>query len=454
MPEQADMHKVKRDILREGAATGVFDGLFPNFVTPYAIALGAGNELIGVINAIPEFASNIFQWFEGRFFERRDGRKDLTRYFALAARLALIPLILIPFFFSSIGIPVLIFSIAFYAFLRGFGSTGWYSWIPELIPCKEWGKFFGDRNMIATAFSFIATMFAGWFLGVVDGQYGFSMLFGLSLLSAIFIFYFLSRVPDIKVNRPHCAMTFKTFVGSLKTYKYFKNFVLYRMGLMFTVYMMGPFIVVYILRDLNIGYEWYAAIVATELLANMLVQPYWGRMADRYGDRTVQVACDILSLTVPLGWVFVQGPLQMIVLAFLSGFAWAGIDLTYVNYLVEVVPPEHKPTYIGNYKMFIGMSVIAGPIVGGILANWTSTQHFMWLTGLPLLFFIAFLLRTVLTIPFLDRFKELRVQPAPLARKVFWQMAAVRPFKGLIHGFEHAPHYVHYYEKKFAKVVK
>ncbi|MFQ6009854.1 MAG: MFS transporter [Candidatus Aenigmatarchaeota archaeon] len=448
------LHKTKRNILRDAASGGTFDGLFPNYVTPFALALGAGNELIGIINAIPEFASRMFQWFEGKFLERIKSKRKAVMYFSLLARLMLLPMILIPFLFPSIGIWILMISLAFYAFFRGFASTGWSSWVPELIPEKEWGRFFGDRKMILIAFSLVAMLFAGWLLGRIEDPYGFSVLFALALIPAFLVFYFLSKIPELKIKHRSKKMTFVGFVKSLRKYKYFKNFVAYRTGLLFSAYLIGPFIIVYMLRDLGIGYEWFAIALGVKMLVSIISQPYWGRMADRYGDRTMIYICSTMAIALPLLWIFVSGPSEIILIMIFDGFVWAGLELTCFNYLIEVIPHSHKPIYIGNYKMFVGFSLITAPLLGGFLAEWLATQSFLWLTGLPLLFLLAFVLRAVLTIPFLAKFKEVRIRKTPSVRRIFWQVVAIKPFKGIIHGIEHAPHYVHYYERKFAKVVK
>ena len=448
------LHNAKKNIFRSAASVGTFDGLFPSYVTPFALALGVGNELIGILNAIPEFATRMFQWFEGKFLESAESRKKISIYSVLISRLALLPIVLIPFLFMDIGIWVLMISIAVYGFFRGLTSTGWSSWIPELIPVKEWGKFFADRKMILTAFMFVATLFAGWFLELSEGLTGFSFVFGLALLSGFLIFYFLGKVPEIKHKKHPRGITFGGFLRSLRKYKYFKNFVLYRMGLLFSAYMIAPFVVVYMLRDLGIGYEWFAIALAVKMLVTVIVQPYWGKLSDRYGDRTILYICNLVVLFFPLAWVFIQSPLEIILVMIFDGFFWAGIELSFFNYLIEIIPPDHKPTYIGNYKMFVGISVISAPIIGGFLSELFATQTFLAITGLPLLFLLAFMLRIVLTLPFLAKFKEIRIRKPPNIRRVFWQVIAIRPMRGLVHGIEHAPHYLHYYERKFKKVVR
>jgi hypothetical protein len=92
--------------------------------------------------------------------------------------------------------------------------------------------------------------------------------------------------------------------------------------------------------------------------------------------------------------------------------------------------------------------VIAGPIAGGLLANAFSNTTFLWLTGLQILFLIAFLLRGSSILLFVHRLKEARVDKHYHVRKLFWKAVAIYPIRGIVHDFTAALHMMETLEKK------
>jgi MFS family permease len=452
--EKAEADELKRGesyAVKDGAAIAVRDNVLTNFMTPFALFLGAGVEIIGLLTAIPQLAGAIFAPFAGKFIECAKDRKKITLQSLLLSHLVWAPVALLPLFMPRYGLWVLMAVLILSQLARSMGSTGWTSWMADIIPRETFGKFFGKRNMAASTAAFFSLIIGGWVLGTLGPTNGFVMLFLTAVMFGLISYSLLRKIPDIERKGCKTQFSFKLDLrGMFEGNENLKNFTKMAVIFNFAVYVASPFFAVYMLRELNVGYEWYALMIALEALVAIIAQPYWGRLADRYGDRPLMASCGLLIAAYPALWLFINSPLQIIPAAMLSGFAWAGFDLTSFNYMLDVTHPEHRPVQISNFKSIAAVGIVAGPIVGGALAVAFQSTTILWITGLQIVFLISFILRGSSILLFMHKLKEARVKKHYHIRKLFWKVVAIYPIRGIMHDFSVALHLMEGMEKGVA----
>ncbi|MEM5814242.1 MAG: MFS transporter [Candidatus Aenigmatarchaeota archaeon] len=438
--------------IKDGATVSARDSIFSNFTIPFALALGAGTEAVGFITALPQLATSLFAPFIGNLIERARSRKELCTTALLFSHLLWLPVAILPLLFLAGAESLWMFALLITAaqLARSIGSIAWSTWIADIVPEKIRGKFFAKRNMAASAAAFCATLFGGWLLGLTDGTRGFAALFVTAVFFGLISYWFLKRTPDIKTKGPQKRFYFE-FSKIPKIFRInpdFKNYTVMAAIFNFAVYLAAPFFAVYMLREMNIGYEWFSVVVATEVMTMILAQRYWGRLADRFGDRPVMAVCGALVSLYPAMWLFISQPWHILFAAVLSGIAWAGFDITSFNYLLDVTPEERRHFYICDFKMFTNLGIVAGPIAGGFLAAAFAGTAFLWMGGIQLVFLLSFLLRGASIAFFLPRLKEVRVKKRYHIRNVFWKSVAVYPVKGAMHDVVTIFHALHRVEQK------
>lgn len=179
-----DVKKGIKYSIRDGAAISVRDSIFSNYSIPFALALGAGNEAIGLITAVPQLATSLFAPFIGNVIENAKSRKELCTAALLLSHLLWLPVAIIPLLFlvgkESLWLFVLLISAAQLA--RSVGSISWSTWIADIVPEKIRGNFFAKRNKAASMAALVATLFGGWLLGAMNGTGGFTLLFIIAAL--------------------------------------------------------------------------------------------------------------------------------------------------------------------------------------------------------------------------------------------------------------------------------
>ncbi len=442
--------KALSDSIKDGAASSVSSTLVSTYSIPFALLLGVNSAGIGILSAMPKLAGTLVQPAVGPIIKKLGGRKRMCVATSALSRLLLLVLVLLPFVFGPIfpdgqlAILVLIIILSLHQLFASSSITAWASWIGNIVPEKMRGKFFGRRGAYVGAAGFLTTLLGGLILGSFTGFTGFSIIFALAVASGIAGTLYLSRMPD-----PHPRDSadghnaFRDLRTELKYNKNFKTFLVFSAAGAFAVQVASPFFVVSMLEDFKIGYEVFSVVTAASILATIVSQPYWGRLTDRYGDRTVIAICSAMTTLVPLLWMVVADPIHMILVYALAGFAWAGLDLAMFNYLLDVTPSNRRSAYIANYTMFVNTANFSGPLVGGLLAQ-MAAGGLLGFAGLQIVFFLSFVLRFFSTAIWVPQLKELRAQHPPAAAAIFWKAVTVYPVRFFTHEMAHAVHSMHH----------
>lgn len=445
------LDKALKNSIKDGSAYSAMDGITSTYATPFALALGANNAEVGLLNSIPNLFSTLLQPFIVKYIERI-GRKNVAESLSFMQKLFWIPIIFIPFFFLNEGVFIFILLVTFSNVVLSFANTAWSSWIGSIVPEKIRGNYFGKRNTIQSIFSFSTTLLAGWILGLTKTLLGFSFVFFLAFIFGLISYFYLTKMPEVRYKKIESKNNLNVLysIKNIKRYKNFKPFTTHMSLISFAVNLSSPFFTVYMLSVMNVGYSWYGIVIATEILVKILMLRYWGKLSDKFGDRTIMSICNILIVFYPFLWLFVTNPLQLIPISIFSGIAWSGFDLTSFNYLLDVTPPEKRPSYISKYKTAVGSALFLGPFIGGLFSQSISGMNFFWLNNLQILFLISFILRGVVTVYGLPRIEEVRVESTLPASDVFLKAFAFYPARGISNDII----YVHSKFENFEKNIK
>jgi MFS family permease len=425
--------KALKNSIKDGASYSAMDGITSTYSTPFALALGANDAQIGILNSVSNFFITISQHFAGKYIEKT-GKKTVAQNLSLIQKLIWIPIILIPLFFLNQGVWLFIILLTLANVALSFSNTAWSSWMGSVVPENIRGSYFGKRNTIVSIFSFATTLLAGWLLGLMQGLIGFSFVFFLAFVFGLISYFYLTKIPETgykKIERKRLDVF--DSIKKFKRYSNFKPFTTHMALVSFAVNLASPFFTVYMLNVLKIGYEWYGIVIASEILARIFMQRYWGKLSDKFGDRVVMSLCNILIVFYPFFFLFAKNSFHLILISIFSGIAWSGFDLTSFNYLLDVTPPEKRTSYIANYKMIVGFALFLGPLSGGFLSLYLSNSSFFWLSSLQILFLLSFILRGIATAYGLPRLKEARAEKTLPVTDVFLKAFAVYPMRGITH---------------------
>ncbi|HZT44398.1 MAG TPA: MFS transporter [Chthonomonadaceae bacterium] len=433
-PENGPRELSRLEIL-QGLRISTWEGSFSTihatlttgaFLTGFALWLGANNLVMGLITAIPTLAG-LIQIVASYLAERQPERKKFTAWTATLGRTLWLGILLLPLFLphsAALAGFLVLYTLSFV--LLNIPVPAWTSWMSDLVPPDNRGRYFARRNRIAGIVGMVVGLPAAEFLDLTTKRHawntlGFGALFGAAVLAGLASFACLMRQPEPPRRIPPSAESPGGWAGVLAYYRApFADANFRRLMAFNTLFGVGqffaaPFFNVYALQVLRLDYMWLQIFATLSSLVTLACLPLWGYFSDKMGNRALLVigVCGVFSL--PLSWMLTtpRNPgLTLLLLTEInigSGLFWAVVSLTQFNLLISLSPPERTSGYVASMAAVTGLAGGIAPLLGGVLmrglAGWHAT-----LFGLPLLnFHAAFFLSALLRIgalPLLKGFSE------------------------------------------------
>lgn len=189
--------------------------------------------------------------------------------------------------------------------------------------------------------------------------------------------------------------------------------------------MIVPFLPLYI-QEMGITNNdsaaiWAGVIFAGNFLTAFIFQPFWGKMADRYGRKMMILRSGFGMAIVMVLMGQAVSVWQLLLLRLLngtiSGFIPAAIALVSAN-----TPKDRIGMAMGIIQSGSVAGTILGPFIGGILAEWIGFRPIFLVTGI--LVFFATLLAMLLVRESFDREEAMSQQTASVYEglKELWQI--------------------------------
>ena len=131
----------------------------------------------------------------------------------------------------------------------------------------------------------------------------------------------------------------------------------------------SPFFSLYFLRDLRFSYGFVAALGMISASSDVFGMPIWGRISDRAKNKPVVRLSAHIAVFLPLAWVTVRqdSVVMPIILNFIGGSFWAGINLCINNLVLNISPHENRASYFSCYNVMAGLGAASGPILAGLV---------------------------------------------------------------------------------------
>ena len=362
--------------------TSVIDGMFGNasenmigpFLALFALALGATKGQIGLLAALPALLSNALQIPSARLTERWGKRQKLVVITSGLSRLIIIPIALVPLMLDgNAAIYAFIALVTLRGLINSIGVPGWTSIMADITPRHARGSYFGFRNVMCNLAALVGTLVAGWFIRRYDFPWGYQLSFYVALGMGLVSTYFFSTIPVPPL--PERSQVTPRPVGlkaswqAISEHTVFRNYCFTSILWNFAVTFSGPLYSVFYRENLGGDPGFWGVVTAMGLVAGIFGHRYWGRLADRYGQKNVMLAGGIGAASVPFMWWILPRWELAVIAEFISGFCWSGYNLAAFNLILEITPDESRTTYIGVYNTIAGLASSAGPLIGGHLAD-------------------------------------------------------------------------------------
>lgn len=399
--------------------------------------LGANDLWLGIITSVPSLTGAI-QFLTAYLADVTRSRRALVLRYALWSRLpwgliALLPLMDEHLPRKELFAALLILSSVF----GSFAAPAFLAWLTDLVPPDHRGRYFGRRNMILGLVAAAAALPPALFLdqAVKYGRFapaiGFAVLFGLGTLCLFLSLWSIARMPDV----PHEPSARRGLRGLLAFYREpfrspnFRNLLMFNTTFVFGQMFAGQFFTVYMLEQIRMPYLMVQVAGLIAALFSSLGMPFWGYLADKFGNRPLLLLSGTGVVFMPFLW-FLTHPERYLWsvgviygIQVVAGFIWAGVGLTQFNLNVAVAPREQRALYMGALSAIVA-------VVGGLamLLSGACMEFMKPFVPDPTRFFVLFggaALFRLLALPWLARVHE--PQGLPTGYVLTQLRASVRP---------------------------
>jgi len=386
--------KISEPELSTGLLNYFFDGIFVQimgtfsggaFLVAYALLLGASNLTIGLIAAVGPL-SQLFQLPTILLVEKIGNRKILTVIHAFFSRFFWFVVAAIPWIApKSFHVFLFLFALSMSYVFGTISNLSLISWMRDLIPDSIRGRYIADRMVIMTIISAILSLLAG--AGVdVYRQFGaeitiYSAYFILGGMFGLLGVYFLARIPEPVMLRGKTA----NLSEAIKIPFYDINFrhLLFFLGIWnFAVNLTAPFFTVYMLKRLDLGMTMIITLSVLSQIVNVMFLRIWGRLSDRFSNKSVLLLVCMLFLITMAAWPFTTMPEVyfltiplLLAIHVLAGMSSAGIMLCTGNIVLKLAPHRRATAYLAVSALISGSVATFASILGGLAASWLDAER-------------------------------------------------------------------------------
>ncbi len=403
LPVDLDASKDEiRTSLKASTLDGVFACLFSNvtggvLLTNFLLELGASPTEIGILAAIPMLA-NLMQPIGAYFSEQMTSRHNYCFWIYSISRSLWIGLAIGIFWVGKThaaphSLILVTFGVAALScFLGALGSAPWLSWMAAIVPRSLRGRYFSLRNSAANLTNLLSIPAIGLIISKWHGGsiQGYGVVLTLGIVSGIVSLFFQNFMVDVnpQINaqiKPQSAesssdlVTNQSLAQAIHNTNFwqdfnFLKFLLYLNLWTFSVNLSAPFFNVYMLDNLGLDIGQVTLYNSLSSGANLLLLMFWGKLADRIGNRPILIGVGIIFAIFPILWlttgtnsisIWIWLPL----LHLTSGATSAAIDLCTNNLQIGIAPNHNQSIYFGVAAAFAGISGAVGTMAGGLFAQ-------------------------------------------------------------------------------------
>jgi MFS family permease len=288
----------------------------------------------------------------------------------------------------TVSLWLIIICYSIFNFGGGTSTLAFQDVVAKVIPPRRRGSFFGTRQLFGGLLTFaIVGPLVGWLLGEA-GPLPFPLNYGalvalawISMTMSLAAFALVKEPPQTQLGkRMHVIEGLRRAPALMRANANYRWFIISRM-LTRVGQIAEPFYIIYAIEALGLPPDVAGIYLAVRALAGALSNLLWSQISERQGTRRLILITGILFVLAPT--LALAGPavsrvlglsgmglLIAIGLVFLvAGVANDGNGISSNTYLLEIVPEDERPTYIGLANTTLGVVTFL-PVLGGwLVAN-------------------------------------------------------------------------------------
>jgi MFS family permease len=413
----------------DAIAASVMVGTGETYLAAFALALGLGDVVAGIVATGPLLAGAVLQLVSPYAVSRLGSHRRWVVWCAALQALSFVPLVIAALVgsLSSLGL------LAIATFYWGAGMAAgpaWNTWVGTLVPRSLRSRFFARRSR-AGQVAVLAGLLAG---GAILHQgetsernlFAFAVLFALAGVSRGFSAWLLSRQSEPDPQLANYLAEQAEF-GPPRRVAGNRRLLAYLLVVQIGVQIAAPYFTPYMIGQhaLKLSYASYMGLIAASFLSKILALPALGHYAARSGARRLLRFAGVAVVPLPALWTFSNDYRFLIAIQLVSGVAWGAHELATFLLFFDAIRAEQRTRILTWYNLANAAAIVLGAALGGSLLRGLGTDF----AGYAALFWISAGARAA-TLPLLVWMPDAKTDAPPPAMRIL----AARPAAGSIDG--------------------
>jgi len=158
--------------------------------------------------------------------------------------------------------------------------------------------------------------------------------------------------------------------------KNYKRLIVFLATWNFAVNLAAPFYTVYMIKILNMPLSWIIGLSVLSQGINVLFFHIWGKLADRYTNKSCLTVAGPLFIIGIAIWPFLTLPTPhlltlplLVLIHVLSGISTAGVTLCSSNIALKAAPKGQATVFLATNALVNGIAACIAPILAGFLSD-------------------------------------------------------------------------------------
>jgi MFS family permease len=210
----------------------------------------------------------------------------------------------------------------------------------------------------------------------------FSTLYVFGFLCGIVSTWALARVPEPRMAPRGGVASLRRLLAMPLGDRKFRHVLRYLASWQFAVNIAGPFFTVYFVRELGLPMSFVLVLTLVSQLSNAAVVRAWGKLSDRFANKSVLAAVTPLNLLAVAGVAFAgefdgtaARMAYLTLLHMVMGACGAGIGLATNNIVIKLSPGQAATSYMATNALVVAVAAGTAPIVGGWLTDFFARRQ-------------------------------------------------------------------------------
>jgi predicted MFS family arabinose efflux permease len=374
-----------------------------NIITLFALRLGGGSILVGVLSAI-SYGSYV-AIFLGRLLVPKLGAVRLMGRFWLIRYFTMFPILAAPLFVlnnvHNFAFGLIIISVSGFSICRGIAIPGYNPIIGEITSAGERGSFLARLQAMNHTVTLLLAIIMALLLGRNAPVYMYDLFIAAGIFAGIYATIVFFHLPEPKsISKSLTEGLLSSFRLALRR-SAFRKFTFIHFFVSFATFMVTPFLILYLKDVYSQPDNLVVFYTVFGSLGGIIMALTSGFLIDRIGAKPLYFLFTglIMFSLLPLLW---SPHLDSSEIVMFSIFVFLfhhlgslGVITTGQTYFFNAINPEERLNLGALYYLIEGLGGGLGAFIGGILLNWcksiatTGRGSYTLYFAFPAIIFIA-----------------------------------------------------------------